>query len=203
MLLRSRRRLCITCQIGSTRMCTLIVEANRTLSDEASNELEETFREVIVLDDDEDTSEEESPSAPGTREASMEIISSRATARDLQPELVDRMRVYDPYVSGASRRTIVLRDMPMQSPREQLISSPSHAHFPAHANRVDSRASALGPAIVRDPARIQPGPYQRLYGESPRHVQKTGQHILIVDKDAGRPLNSYVSMLTVAIFITH
>jgi hypothetical protein len=39
MLLRSRRRLCITCQIGSTRMCTLIVEANRTLSDEAGDEL--------------------------------------------------------------------------------------------------------------------------------------------------------------------
>ena len=39
MLLRFHRRLCIACQIGSTRMCTLIVEANRTLSDEASNKL--------------------------------------------------------------------------------------------------------------------------------------------------------------------
>lgn len=175
----------------------------RDETDEASNELEETFREVIVLDDDEDSSEEESSSAPDTREASMEIVSSRATARDLQPELVDRMRVYDPYVSGASRRTIVLRDIPMHSPREQLISSPSHAHFPSQANRVDSRALALGPAIVRDPSRIRPGPYQRLYGESPRHIQGIGQHVLTTSKDAGRPLDSYVSILTVAISITH
>lgn len=171
----------------------------RDETDEASNELEETFREVIVLDDDEDSSEEEGSSAPVTREASMEIVSSRATARDLQPEVVDRMRAYDPSVSRASRRTIVLRPLPMHSPREPLISSPSHAHFPPQVNRVDSRAFTHGPGVVREPTRTQLEPYRRLHGESFRHVQETEQHILITRDDAGQPLDSYVSLLLVVI----
>ncbi|KAI4689978.1 uncharacterized protein J4E84_004159 [Alternaria hordeiaustralica] len=75
-----------------------------------SNELEETFREVIVLDDDDEASSDEgSMATPDEREQSMEIVSSRATARDLQPEL------HANYPSGdvrnmrpSSRRTIVL-----------------------------------------------------------------------------------------------
>lgn len=95
----------------------------RDETDEASNELEETFREVIVLDDD-DSSDDESSSPPDTREPSIEIVSSRATARDLQPEQVDRLQAHDPYVSRASRRTIVLRSMGT-NPTLSLPPSPS------------------------------------------------------------------------------
>ncbi|KAL5422705.1 hypothetical protein PMIN05_012485 [Paraphaeosphaeria minitans] len=132
----------------------------RDETDEASNELEETFREVIVLDDDEDTSDDESPSAPNTREPSMEIVSSRATARDLQPELVDRMRAYDPYMSRASRRTIVLRPMPTYSPRQSLVSSPSRSHYPLQASRGDVRALPPSSTVGREPSRAQAEMYR-------------------------------------------
>lgn len=55
-----------------------------------SSELEETFREIIVLDDDEDdmesSSSDDTLSDGGERAGSLEIVSSRATARELQPE---------------------------------------------------------------------------------------------------------------------
>jgi hypothetical protein len=77
---------------------------------EQSNELEETFREVIVLDDDDDaSSDEDSVSTPEEREQSMEIVSSRATARDLQPERYTNYPRVD--VRGMKRvpsRTIVV-----------------------------------------------------------------------------------------------
>jgi hypothetical protein len=50
----------------------------RDESGEQSNETEEAWREVIVIDDDDESRDE--------REQSMEVVSSRATARDLQPE---------------------------------------------------------------------------------------------------------------------
>jgi len=79
-----------------------------------SDELEETFREVIVLDDDDDASSDEgSMSTPDEREQSMEIVSSRATARDLQPEsLTNYPRVYAYDMRRAPRRTIVLPRYP-------------------------------------------------------------------------------------------
>ena len=81
---------------------------------EQSHELEETFREVIVLDDDEEASSEEgSTSTPDEREQSMEIVSSRATARDLQPELHANYPRND--LRGVPRRTIVLQRHPVPS----------------------------------------------------------------------------------------
>jgi hypothetical protein len=93
-----------------------------------SNELEETFREVIVLDDDDDeaSSDEGSMSTPDEREQSMEIVSSRATARDLQPELhtnYPRVDVHD--IRRASRRTIVLSRYP---PPSQPPALPGSSH---------------------------------------------------------------------------
>ncbi|KAF2855697.1 hypothetical protein T440DRAFT_161195 [Plenodomus tracheiphilus IPT5] len=80
---------------------------------EQSNELEETFREVIVLDDDEDSSDGDSFSTPDEREQSMEIVSNRATARDLQPErYTNYPRVDTHNMRRAPRRTIVLQRPP-------------------------------------------------------------------------------------------
>jgi hypothetical protein len=86
-----------------------------------SNELEETFREVIVLDDDDEASSDEG-SMPDEREQSMEIVSSRATARDLQPEL----HANHPHNMGrSSRRTIVL---PRYAPPSQSAVLPGSSH---------------------------------------------------------------------------
>ncbi|KAF9694550.1 hypothetical protein EKO04_007426 [Ascochyta lentis] len=52
---------------------------------EQSNEIEDTFREVIVLDDDEDETSD-GGDTPDEREQSMEIVSNRVTARDIQLE---------------------------------------------------------------------------------------------------------------------
>jgi hypothetical protein len=71
--------------------------------DEANNpELEEIFREIIVLDDDDDDEGEDhldestdsfdSLSDDKSRESSFEIVSSRATGRELQPDLADVSR---------------------------------------------------------------------------------------------------------------
>ena len=54
-----------------------------------SGELEETFREIIVLDDDDDLDSDTSNdtlSDGGGSDRSLEIISSKATARELQPD---------------------------------------------------------------------------------------------------------------------
>ena len=93
---------------------------------EQSSELEETFREVIVLDDDDDeeSSEDGSMSTPDEREQSMEIVSSRATAHDLQPELHANHTRND--MRGAPRRTIVLPRYPAP-PRSGVLPGPSHS----------------------------------------------------------------------------
>ncbi|KAF1964460.1 hypothetical protein BU23DRAFT_492578 [Bimuria novae-zelandiae CBS 107.79] len=162
----------------------------RDETDEASNELEETFREVIVLDDDEDSSDDESSSAPDTREPSMEIVSNRATARDLQPELVDRMRAYDPYMSRASRRTIVLRPVPTYSPHEPLVSSPSHTPLPHQAIRADGRSLPPSPAVAREPVRVSADPYRMAHGELSQAAQMSAERTLITYHEPGRPLDS-------------
>lgn len=81
---------------------------------EQSNELEETFREVIVLDDDDDRSSDgDSLTNPDEREQSMEIVSKRATARDLQPErYLDYSLVNEHATRRAPRRTIILQRPP-------------------------------------------------------------------------------------------
>lgn len=95
---------------------------------EASNEIEDTFREVIILDDDDDddeSSEEGSLLASDEREQSMEIVSSRATARDLQPEIYTNYPRMDIHaMRRAPRRTIVVQPHP--SLHSASLSAPSH-----------------------------------------------------------------------------
>ncbi|KAF2019965.1 hypothetical protein BU24DRAFT_419573 [Aaosphaeria arxii CBS 175.79] len=76
---------------------------------DAGNELEETFREIIVLDDDEsdDESETDDTSFDGS-EASMEIISSQATAGELRPNNPADMFSLDVRPVGHRRRMIYL-----------------------------------------------------------------------------------------------
>ena len=93
---------------------------------EQSNELEETFREVIVLDDDDDeSSDEDSFSTPNHRESSLEIVSNRATAQDLQPERhIEHLRADANGSRRMSRRTIFLQPYP--PPRSTAAAGASH-----------------------------------------------------------------------------
>ncbi|CBX93866.1 hypothetical protein LEMA_P035400.1 [Plenodomus lingam JN3] len=114
---------------------------------EQSNELEETFREVIVLDD-EDSSDGSSLSTPDEREQSMEIVSNRATAKDLQPECYashSRVEVHDQ--RQTRRRTIFLQRPPPPPPaaayprlaREGLTLLPPSSPARAREHVVESR----------------------------------------------------------------
>lgn len=77
---------------------------------EQSNEIEETFREIIVLDDDDASDDDDTTSTPDKREPSMEIVSSRATARDLQADrYIDHARVDSRTSRRMPRRTIVVQ----------------------------------------------------------------------------------------------
>jgi hypothetical protein len=64
---------------------------------EQSNEIEDTFREVIVLDDEDETSDGDTPDE---REQSMEIVSNRVIAQDIQLERYP----HHPAVSDHERR---------------------------------------------------------------------------------------------------
>lgn len=118
---------------------------------EQSNELEETFREVIVLDDDDDQSSDgESPPFADNREHSMEIISNRATARDLQPErYIDYPHISLHNTRRAPRPTIVMqRPLPPPPPPSRTTYSGSSSLQPPFevtrtlAHSVDSRPSS-------------------------------------------------------------
>ncbi|CAO2654776.1 Nn.00g115090.m01.CDS01 [Neocucurbitaria sp. VM-36] len=145
---------------------------------EQSNELEETFREVIVLDDDDEvTSDDGSLSTPDEREQSMEIVSSRATARDLQPERSTDYRRIDVHdMRRVPRRTIVVRPH-LPPPRSAILSGPSYSQsmiqqayqpirqfHPASESPPPSRGEAYRPTHSRPvdprtrPAAVQPGP---------------------------------------------
>jgi hypothetical protein len=107
----------------------------RDESGEQSNEIEDTFREVIVLDDDDESSDEGSLSTPDEREQSMEIVSSRATARDLQPEVyTDYPRVEYRGMGHVPRRTIMVPSYSRAAPlptdpykRPVAQTAPGHA----------------------------------------------------------------------------
>ncbi|USP76020.1 hypothetical protein yc1106_03294 [Curvularia clavata] len=100
----------------------------RDEADEQTHELEETFREVIVLDDEDDddeaSSDTRSLSTPDEREQSMEIVYSRATARDLQPELHANSPRND--VRVASGRTIISQRYPAP-PRQSFLPASPHS----------------------------------------------------------------------------
>lgn len=127
---------------------------------EQSNEVEDTFREVIVLDD-EDSSDEGSLSTPDEREQSMEIVSSRATARDLQPEhYVDHPRMDMHATQRVPRRTILVRPYPSQytaplpapMPRQPVphaISGYAHSNAPVSTSRPPIRDASFSLAHSR------------------------------------------------------
>ncbi|KAH9882006.1 hypothetical protein J1614_001177 [Plenodomus biglobosus] len=116
---------------------------------ERSNELEETFREVIVLDDD-DSSDGDTLSISDEREQSMEIVSSRATARDLQPgRYANRARVHVHGMKRSPRRSILLPRSPPHPPTAaypalayggSAVQSPSEPARP-HNRFVEMRSS--------------------------------------------------------------
>jgi hypothetical protein len=131
---------------------------------EASNEIEDTFREVIVLDDDDDddeSSDEGSLSTPEEREQSMEIVSSRATARDLQPEMyVDYPRMDIRATRRAPRRTIVvhpshpLRSAPLPAPpHRQPVLQPHPEHARHHVPTMDLVPPSRGTSFMAAPGR--------------------------------------------------
>lgn len=122
----------------------------RDETDTDSNELEDTFREVIVLDDDDDASSDgEMLSTPDEREQSMEIVSSRATARDLQPERsLDFPRVDMRDMRRAPRRTIVAQRYPPPPPLESASGS-SHS-------RPDAKMFHSSNAVLQNVSRPPP-----------------------------------------------
>jgi len=126
----------------------------RDEADEQSNELEETFREVIVLDDDE-SSGDESLSFTDEREQSMEIFSNRATARDLQPErYIDHPPVdllHD--TRRAPRRTIALQKPPPPPPRT-TYPGPSSLQPPFEVTRPRAHPVDSHPSSHVDPYRF-------------------------------------------------
>lgn len=93
---------------------------------EQSNEIEDTFREVIVLDDDEDETSDEGDTSD-EREQSMEIVSNRVTARDIQPE---RYTQYPPASDHerrrGHRRTIFVHPYSLPPPPASGPSAPQY-----------------------------------------------------------------------------
>jgi hypothetical protein len=132
-----------------------------------SNEIEDTFREVIVLDDDDESSDEGSLSTLDERDQSMEIVSSRATARDLQPERrTDYPRMDVQTMRRVPKRTIVVQSYPSQS---------------AHLLSPSQRQST----VQQDPAQRRPllPPYE--YHPSP--------HTELYQAAHSRPIDPYVN----------
>lgn len=117
----------------------------REWRDEAdSDELEETFREVIVIDDDDDddSSDDDSFSETDPREQSLEIVSSRATARELQRDEFDYVPRVDAYSMGrAPRRTIFLPMRP--DSRSYAATSNTNAYSAEEVPRAQARPVPL------------------------------------------------------------
>ena len=95
---------------------------------EQSNEIEDTFREVIVLDDDDDDDTSDGGNTPNEREQSMEIVSNRVMARDIQ---LERYPQYPPAndhqrrrVHRGHRETIFIHPYPPPS----AVQEPSAVH---------------------------------------------------------------------------
>ncbi|KAF1955983.1 hypothetical protein CC80DRAFT_83074 [Byssothecium circinans] len=146
----------------------------RDEDDEDSNEMEETFREIIVIDDNEDESSVIASTSrdPNVeeRELSMEIVSSRATARDLQPEPVDRHQRYAPYSSREPTRTIFLAPMHSRPPLARPFTHPAErpSYFASSpVTYAAPRASVAGPPVdarppppfgADEPPRLGPDP---------------------------------------------
>lgn len=114
---------------------------------EQSNEVEDTFREVIVLDDD-SSDDEDSPSTPDEREQSMEIVYDRATAYDLQP---DRSAMHSRDSRHMPRRTIVAQAYPaLQGPSHSASLPQLRAYQPAssHAGSYSMAPMFQSPTVL-------------------------------------------------------
>jgi hypothetical protein len=122
-----------------------------------SNELEETFREIIVLDDDEDDDDSETSEdtlGADERGHSLEIVSSRATARELQPEdwtSAARMEAHG--VSGHPGRLIFLRPT-HPVPSSSVLVRPSYTHPAQQVTQLHSRSLSGG--FPANPVRLHP-----------------------------------------------
>ena len=120
---------------------------------EQSNEIEDTFREVIVLDDDEDETSDDGDT-PDEREQSMEIVSNRVTARDIQLErYTQHLPASDYERRRGHRRTIFVHPYPLPPPP---TSGPSTPQYRAPATRgTEARQVAQSepfyPALSRPP----------------------------------------------------
>lgn len=106
---------------------------------EQSNEIEDTFREVIVLDDD-DADSSDGGSTPDEREQSMEIVSNRVTARDIQVERYPQhMLANNHQRRGGHGRTIFVNPYP----------PPPATYGPsaAHPGRAQEQLTRPGPVF--------------------------------------------------------
>ena len=132
---------------------------------EQSNELEETFREVIVLDDDDDDDSSSSGASmcfPDDREQSMEIVSSRANAQDLQPDLyANYPRVEVHQMRRVPRTNPVAPRYPVPQ-RATPLSASSHSQLQSQQSFQPFRASFQSePRLIsrNDPYRSTPSRY--------------------------------------------
>jgi len=128
---------------------------------EHSNEIEDTFREVIVLDDEDESSDEGSLSTPDEREQSMEIVSSRAAAYDLSPEPYGAQPRVEVQASRRVPRRMIhaqphpyplpgLYPAPLSRPRtSQTISGHTGAYAPVPELRSPTRTESFSLAHSR------------------------------------------------------
>ncbi|OAL54329.1 hypothetical protein IQ07DRAFT_500923 [Pyrenochaeta sp. DS3sAY3a] len=133
-----------------------------------SHELEETFREVIIIDDEDMSSDEdESIDTPDERDQSMEIVSSRATAQELQP---DRHSVYPRIdnrdASRASGRIIVVGPY---APPPRAAARPAPANLEIAAQEPYTQHRQAYPPSSR--AAAHPAPVKREITAQEPYVQ--------------------------------
>ena len=126
-----------------------------------NNEMEETFREVIILDDDDDDggTPSDDTGSGADRGTSMEIVSSRATARELQPDYtadVGRVMPRIHYAPGGSIRIRPSRPAPSSSAHmsSQLHQAP---HPSPHASRLVYPGERPRPTDYPYRSYVQPG----------------------------------------------
>ncbi|KAE8841719.1 hypothetical protein PTNB73_06089 [Pyrenophora teres f. teres] len=124
---------------------------------EQSNELEETFREVIVIDDDDKDDDDDATSTSCSmsmsdgREQSMEIISSRMNAQDLQSSL----NANYPRVEA---------DQVRQAPSMNMVALPYH---------VPPRATPLSASSHFQPQSQQSfQPFRESFQSMPRYMPR-------------------------------
>ncbi|PVH95682.1 hypothetical protein DM02DRAFT_141572 [Periconia macrospinosa] len=145
-----------------------------------TEELEEVFREIIVIDDDDDdnSSDDSHSQDPDVdeREVSMEVVSSLATARDLQPTSVEHPQGYAPYPYRPTRRTIYLPPRPV-APHPAASGSTSVYNTPQRSRVGNYIAARPTPAHMESRRVIQARPLKPIIREPvrvPRPLEMRG-----------------------------